>query len=242
MSITIREYALLYASFAKQILLSGLPNSFDVLKSATRRYGFERGMRMARRAKLAGDGSDFIAFLAYTDWRPDPYSGFVAEVLEKFPVYTIEVSSCAWYDTWKENELDEYCRTYCQVFEPALVQGFNLDLDFQLPRAIGLGSSNCIFIYNGLPLSLESFRRLTAMQDRLGNSCVYSWEYLTAHMYSTMAQELIRIVGQEKGSVLVKAVLQQFGYASSTDDVKTLLGYEGTDFLNVERYSTLRRR
>lgn len=242
MLFTAREYALLYASFAKQILLSKLPNSFDILKSCTRRYGFERGMRMARRAQLAGDGNDFVAFLAYTDWRPAAYSGFEAQVVPVFPVYTVEISSCEWYDTWKDFGLEDYCRTYCQVFESSLVQGFNLDLDLKLPRTIGAGSRSCVFVYNGLSFSLKSLRRLSALQDKLGSSCVYSWEFLSAHMYNTMGQELIRILGNEKGSELVKSALQHFGSCCSPDEVRTLFGYEGTDFLNIEHSTGLYKR
>ncbi|MFA9382026.1 MAG: L-2-amino-thiazoline-4-carboxylic acid hydrolase [Acetanaerobacterium sp.] len=223
MPFTTRQYALLYGYFAKFILTSGHTNSFDILKSATRRYGYERGRRMAQRAREAGDGEDFAAFLAYIDWRPGNDWNFSADMLPQFPVYSMEVTDCGWHSVWSEFGLEQYCATYCDVFETALVQGFNPELDLKLPRAMGKGDSSCVFVYNGMSFTRANLKRLTELQEKLRNSCVRSWEQHTAHMYYVMSQELIRILGQEEASTLVKKALVQFGEACTAEDVKLLL-------------------
>ncbi len=220
---TTRQYALLYAYFAKIILTSGYANSFDILKSATRRYGYERGRRMAERARECGDGDDFVAFLAYIDWRPGADWQFSGEMLPQFPVYSVEITECGLYSVWREFGLEQYCTTYCDVFETAIVQGFNPDLDLKLPRTIGNGDRSCVFVYNGMSFNRQNLKRLADLQEKLKNSCVYTWEQHTAYMYDIMSQELIRVLGQEEASALVKKVLVQFGRACSADDVKQLL-------------------
>ncbi len=222
---TTRQYALLYACFAKEILTSGYTNSFDILKSATRRYGYERGQRMAERARAAGDGDDFATFLAYIDWKPGYDWQFSGDMLPQFPVYSVEVTECGICSVWKEFGLEQYCATYCDIFETAIVQGFNPDLDLKLPRAIGKGNSCCVFVYNGMSFSRQNLKRLSDLQEKVKNAGVRTWEQHTAHMYYSMSQELARILGQEEASTLVKKVLVRFGELCSAQDVKQLLSH-----------------
>ncbi len=224
-SFSTRQYALLYAYFAKSILTSGHTNSFDILKSATRRYGYERGRRMAERAQQAGDGDDFAAFLAYIDWKPGIDWQFSGEMLPQFPVYSIEVNECGLHSVWSEFGLEQYCSMYCDVFETAIVQGFNPELDLKLPCAIGKGNRICVFVYNGMSFSRQNLKRLTDLQDKLKNTCVRTWEQHTAHLYHTFSQELVRILGQEEASAMVKKVLVSFGAVCSAQEVKQLLSH-----------------
>ncbi len=223
MAFTSVEYALLYGYFAKSILTSGNSNSFDILKSCTRRYGVERGRRMLDRARAAGDGSDFDSFIAYADWSPSHYSDFSAEVLEQFPAYSIEVRACGLYDVWCKCGLEEYCQTYCDVFETALAEGFNPDLDLKLPRAMGRQEPFCVFVYNGLSFTLSTLKRINQMQEKLQRSAIRSWEQHSAHLYVAFSQELLRIMGQEEASSLVKKTLVEFGSACSKENVQILL-------------------
>lgn len=222
---TARQYALLYACFAKIILTSGHTNSFNILKSATRRYAYERGAKMASLSHRAGDGDDFPAFLAYMDWRPGEDWQFSAEMLPQFPVYSVQLTECGLYSVWKEFGLEQYCSTYCDVFETALAQGFNQELELKVPQALGKDGRSCVFVYNGMPFNIQSLKRLTTLQDKLKKTHVRSWEQHTAHMYLSVSQELVRVLGQEEASALVKKTLVQFGKLCSAQDVKQLLDH-----------------
>lgn len=230
MQFTVKHNALMYGFFAKHILSSGLPDSFDILAEVTKRCAVERGIRMAKAAHAAGDETDMAAFIAYSEWKPAQVEDYEAEMLAEFPVYSLQVASCDWYNVWKEYDLTEYCKTYCRVFEEAVALGFNPLLDFRVPRSLLEGHSGCVFIYNGLAFNFATLKRIEALEKKRGGKNIYSWEYHTAHFYCTISRELIKRLGHERADTIIKQVLVSFGEEFSAEAVKTVTAYQNVDF------------
>jgi hypothetical protein len=120
-----QHHALLFALIAKEIVeQAGKDAGEAVLRVAVRRYGKQRGRRMAMRALANGDDLSMTSFLIYGEWRSGTGLGKHDQTVLGSDVRMV-VPRCPWTLTWMEASLSEYGRLYCLEIDKALVHGFN---------------------------------------------------------------------------------------------------------------------
>lgn len=183
------QHAVLFGLLARHTLENFGEAAPQVLERGVKRYGRERGARMAKRAAARGVQPDTVAYLAFSEWRY-PYR-FEKSVESKEPVYITLVHQCPWCWAWKEYGLQEYGPWYCRYVDEALVKGFNEELSLKVHSNLSEGAPCCRFEWQSLAMTAENAGRLQELGSRLGDSCLKDWEYHTAHLLSAMGQELL---------------------------------------------------
>jgi len=104
------HHALLFGWLSKAIIERiGQQKGQEVVSKAVRKYGEERGNRMALRATTNRQSLNIANFFVYAEYRL--ISGKMkARVTEKSRNLTLEAFRCPWCDAWREKELLPYGR------------------------------------------------------------------------------------------------------------------------------------
>ena len=193
---TERHHALLFALVAKEILRRvGMGVGEATVRAAVRRYGEQRGRRMALRAIANGDDLSMTSFLIYSEWRSKTGHG-QSELTKEGPDARLVVPQCPWALTWMDSDLSQYGRLYCQEIDKALVRGFNPDLIIDVNRTQTNDSEPCDFLYHQAALSSrDALAYIREKSASLAGRTVMSWDYHCGHLYKTF----LRIVTEELG-------------------------------------------
>jgi hypothetical protein len=142
------HHALLFGLVTKEIFERvGNETGGSALRAAVRRYGEQRGRRMALRAQTNGEELSMTNFLIYGEWRSGTGLG-QHELSKEGPDVRMVVTRCPWALTWMEADLSPYGRLYCQEIDQALVRGFNPDLIIDVNRTQTNDGEPCDFLYH----------------------------------------------------------------------------------------------
>ncbi len=225
------HHAILFGFIAKEIISSCDQVGINALKQAVRRYGKERGQRMAQRAILHGDKLTMENYLAYGEW----ISGsepMVSNVVKIAPNLITHVQRCPWVDAWKKENILEFGKIYCAEIDEALLEGFNPNLTLKIHSTLSFGAKYCEFEYCNVALTPTVQKFIDEKKARLGKSRIKSWEYHTAHLYYTLLNELQKECGEDGKTAVIHA-LARFGKKFGQNFQHTLLSYNNIDFTTI---------
>lgn len=219
MSLGPSHHAALFAWIAREVLQRGGEAGEALVRAGVRRYGQERGRRMALRAMAAGHPLDMTHYLAYGEWRAAPGES-VRRLLQEAPHAHMEIVRCPWHACWQALGLAALGRLYCQEIDLALVRGFNPALVLEVKRLLTEGAPCCEFIFRGADLT----RPVT-----LPVVTVMPWDYHLGHLYWTLYRVVAAALG-DTGEQAMQAALAAFAAhygASAADQVEA---HQATDF------------
>jgi hypothetical protein len=228
-----RHHALLFAWISKAVFeRTDEKEARAIIRKAVRRYGEERGGRMAMRAKANGHKLSMINFMTYGEWRAAPGEQ-VQEVIAKTPHFVAHVQKCPWHAAWVEEGLLPYGHLYCLEVDEALVRGFNPELRIEVNGTLSQGEGHCEFVFQGANLGLINtllmgYRRSVKPAD----SGVMPWAYHMGHLYSTMSD----VIGEELGEMgveVMETAMQNFSEAFGDEEAQMVKAYEGIDFTKL---------
>ncbi|QEE15164.1 L-2-amino-thiazoline-4-carboxylic acid hydrolase [Promethearchaeum syntrophicum] len=230
------HHAILFGYIAKEIISSYDQKGIYALKQAIRRYGKERGQRMAQRAIFNGDELSMENFLAYGEWIPGS-EPMVSTVVKTTPNLITHIQRCPWVDAWNQENLLEFGKIYCSVIDEALVNGFNSDLTLKIHSTLSFGDNNCEFEYCNVALTPEVQKSIDEKKIQLGKSRLKSWEYHTAHLYFTLLNELQKEFGEDVKTIVINA-LAKFAKNFGQNLQNVVLSYNNIDFTTIHYPTT----
>lgn len=214
------HHALLFAWMARDsISLVGGENASPVLQRAIRRYGEQRGHRMALRAQSNKHDLSMLSWLAYPEWKAGK-GETVMNIVQKRPAVRIRIPVCPWYTTWKNEGLMEYGRYYCEEIDTSVVRGFNPELHIDVNEIKPHGAEECDMVFYGAdlsPINMITFLMRKFVATR--NHSIMPWEYHIGHVYKTIGEELISAFGDQGRKACETAIetfAQRFGDSAAT--------------------------
>ncbi len=228
------HHALLFGWLSRAVIETvGEPKGKAVVSRALRRYGEERGKRMALRARAKRQPLDVANLFVYAEYRPISVK-MKAKVAEKSANFTLEVSRCPWCDAWKENGLLTFGRLYCLDIDQAVLRGFNPDLKMDVEGTVSNGAPRCRLVYHGA--NLTRFRYLFALGYQRtinpGKKVVMPWEYHTGHLCKTLEASFIEDLG-ESGRKVSESALREFSQRYGESAAQKVLAFRSTDFNTI---------
>lgn len=214
---TARHHALLFAWMARALIARvGAEKGEAVMRQAVRRYGEERGHRMALRAEADGERLSMVNYLAYGEWSAD--AGEIEQAIaEEGADVRMTVHRCPWHAAWVENNLMRYGRLYCLEIDEALVRGFNATLRLDVARTRPNDGESCEFV----------FREVDGRGPRRGR--VMPWAYHVGHLYKTVGKVMAQEVGTAGREVATEA-LEAFAERYGEEAAEVVLGYADVGF------------
>jgi len=214
------HHALLFAWLARAVVRRvGEARGEAVIRRGARRYGEQRGHRMALRAEAGGWPLDMNAYRAYGEWRA-PEGSTAAEMVRETPDPVQHVLECPWHRAWEDQELMPFGRLYCLEIDHALARGFDPELRLGVNSIKSNGDGFCEFVYHGADLK-------SGIQPM--ETAVMSWEYHLGHLYKTMGEVIVEELG-EGGAEALREGLREFAACYGQPAARVVQVYAGADF------------
>lgn len=224
------HHALLFGWLAQAVIARvGQEQGEGIVRDAVRRYGEERGRRMALRAQLNGHALTPASYLAYGEWSASPGSASM-EVIAKAPDLIDRVHRCAWHSAWEAEGLMRYGRLYCMEIDRALMRGFNPELVLEVNGTLSDSAPYCEFVFRGARLSgLRLVQYLYRKRFRPGKAAVMPWSYHLGHLFTTMEAVIVAALGK-LGEEAIAAGLDAFRQRYGEQATEEILAFRGVDF------------
>jgi hypothetical protein len=222
MSILFTEttHALLFAWVTRAVVReAGRERGEQVIHLAVRRYGEQRGRRMAARARRDGVELSMAAFLAYTEYR------LVTDLRKQElsqsgqDVHTTMLQ-CPWDQTWKQNGLIEYGRLYCREIDHAVLRGFNPALRLEVNHTLA---------NDGLPCETTFFAGAASPSPQPSQPFARPWDYHVGHLYASLCAVLKQELG-EAGARAAQEGLQELAARFGSEATRLVSDYLEVDF------------
>jgi hypothetical protein len=238
---TAAHHGLMMAWIARQVCQRIGPVKGEILiRKAIRRYGEERGQRMALRAQADGKELSTLNYMIYGEW--STAEGEMEQKLEQNNHHNMRmiVERCPWHATWMENDLLEFGRLYCLEIDLALLRGFNPELHLDILKTQTNDLKPCDFIFHGSPLSLSnSIALMVGTRLRPGKKVILPWEYHVSHLYKTMNSVISAEMGLA-GHEAAEAALQEFAARFGEEAAQIVRSYQQTDFTRLPENTILK--
>ncbi|HOO12563.1 MAG TPA: L-2-amino-thiazoline-4-carboxylic acid hydrolase [Bacillota bacterium] len=219
-----KHHAFISACFYKELMERCPGNGEATFVLATRRYGEQRGSRMAQRAIRDGRELDFAAYCAYGEWSYTEehfLKGRHMEVVSKSPDYHYYVYECPWHDQYAEMNLIDGACIYCAHIDLSIARGFNPDLTFEV-RSTLHKDGRCDFVLKDAYLEEKGYT-----VDK--SKTQMPFEYHCGHIFKTFS-DIVKSIHGEKGREICEKVAEEFGRAYGKDMAKVIISYEDVDF------------
>ncbi|MGD2148656.1 MAG: L-2-amino-thiazoline-4-carboxylic acid hydrolase [Anaerolineae bacterium] len=211
------QHALLFAWLSEAVLARvGREAGETLMRRAVRRYGEERGRRMALRAEADGEPLSMANFMAYGELPATPEA---FESTSEAGEGTIRktIVTCPWHSAWAEHDLMMHGRLYCLEIDQALVRGFNPALRLDV---------NCTQPNDGVPCE---FVFHDVSEPGLERGRVMPWAYHLGHLYWTMGGVIVKALGAA-GETARGEALARFGERYGEEAARVVSAYWGIDF------------
>jgi len=230
-----KTHAILFALIARQVITRyGDEAGVTCLRKALRRYGEQRGRRMAMRALANGDALTMFNFLVYGEWRNATAGGEIERAEDETDI-RMTIRRCPWADAWIETELLQYGRYYCQEIDAALLRGFNPQLRIEVSATLSNEGTPCEFIYHqAVQEAGQGLAVIGEKAARLESQRVAPWEYHCGHLYQACSLAAGEDFGAP-GRVIVQSGLVEFGLRFGGSASGTIADYLKTNFDKLPR-------
>lgn len=222
--IGLEQHALIIAWLAQETIQRYGERGEAAIREGVRRYGRERGRRMAARARAAGKPLDVIGFLAFGEIDT---SGNTWKVARTAPFLEMQALQCAWHDAWEKHHLLDAGRFYCLEVDDAIMHGFDPDFRFQVEGTLSNGAPLCRFLYYGGKMNYWNQLRLAWYKRQAGNRCRRPFAFHVLHYYRTLARTLRDAFGMD-GEIIGARCAAKFKdeFGVSMEEIEAVWGGE----------------
>jgi hypothetical protein len=230
------HHALLFAWMVREIIgRAGEKAAAPAIGEAVRRYGRQRGARMAMRAEGNGHERTMMNYLVYGEWKAGKEE-MKTTIVEKKPRVKVKIPRCPWHTAWKDHDLMKYGRYYCLDIDKAVLEGYNPALRLEVNEIKPDGAAECDMVFHELRLTpFEMMKFLYRKLVRPGGSALMPWEYHTGHIYRTVGDVFIEFF-KDKGREARTAALGAFAARYGEDSAGIVRGYEHFDFDRLPKH------
>lgn len=228
----IENQAMMFALLCKYTVLAKGEEGRKVIQEGMKRYGRERGVRMAMRARANGDPVTLWTNQSYGEWKPDFAGQMQFGTVHTEPTLVTYISKCAWCEAWKKYDILEYGREYCVNVDAAVYEGYGCGAKCTpVTTAMSWGGDCCQFDW-GLPLTEDEVQKIAGKKAELGTTAMKDFAYHTAHIYCAITDTICKAFPGESHEIIDKAVsdyIDLFG----REEFDALLEYSPEDFQTV---------
>ena len=217
------HHALLFAWIAQEVIQHvGDTLGQPAVRKAVRKYGEQRGSRMAQRVIKDGLLLNMTSYMAYGEWRAEA-DEFNSTLEAQDGTPHSLVYRCPWHEAWKENGVNAAGRLYCMEIDTSLARGFQPELRLEVTGTRSNGAEACEFIYH--QADLDELQQLQVDKTQT----VMDWSYHLGHLYKTMTEVLTAELGQV-GQISVQAAFAKFTARYGESAAELVESYQAVDF------------
>lgn len=227
---TARHHALLFSCIAKSVIQNlGEEKGETLIRKGVRKYGEQRGKRMALRAGKYGHKLTMDNYFAYSEWEV-PKHEMDFKMMQRNPHVRLNIYKCPWYMTWKENDHLEYGKYFCREIDEALVRGFNPALVIEVNSTQTNDHKPCDFLFREAGFSILKLVGVVYKKSvRPGKKAILPWDYHAGHLYKAMA-DVMEQACSDKSDEMMADALNDFALFFDEKHILAIKQYQATDF------------
>lgn len=219
------HHALLFAWMAKAVCeQAGDERGEAIIRLAVRRYGEERGRRMAAKARANGHALDMIDYFAYGEFKTSP--GAMSQTLTGRGLDLVLLNTkCPWYAAWDENGLMKWGCLYCREIDSAVARGFNPELKLDVIGTRSNGNETCDFIFHDAKTGVRNGLRLIFRKAfKPGAKAIEGWDFHAGHLFTALEKAIVGELG-ESGDAAVESALNAFAERYGEEARRRVIAY-----------------
>jgi len=138
-------FAQFFCIITREIITQFGEKGREVLESAVKKYGQERGRRIADLVSSLGKELNLKNFFIYGDLDSRDVLKYKPKIVDGN--FELLIRNCVFANACRDWNLEEYGKIYCQYIDQAILRGYNPDLKLELPSRMMLGDKKCHFRY-----------------------------------------------------------------------------------------------
>lgn len=222
----------MFAILSKEIISQeGRTNGEIIISNGIKKYGNQRGHRMALRAINNGDDLSLWNYLAYQEWKV-PKRDLKKTIKFDTEYVHSHFLKCPWVVYWNKHNVLEYGKLFCPNTDYALFEGFNPAINIQLIKNRANGDECCDFHFINVTFSFLSAIKMLLKRIKLGNAVIMPWEYHTAHILFIFKEILMEELGVQ-GDQIISNVQNEFSKIFSNEAMASIMKYKNNNFNTV---------
>lgn len=138
-------FAQLFCVIAEVIISEFGDKGREVMGDAVKKYGEERGRRIAEIVKSQGKELDLKNFFIYSDLDAKSTLKYTPKIVDG----NLEIvgRDCVFCNGCKEWDKVEYGQIYCEYIDISILKGYNPNLKIEVPSTLTKGNKRCILRY-----------------------------------------------------------------------------------------------
>lgn len=231
------HHALLFAFTAREaIRVYGAAGS-EAITDAVKRYGLQRGRRMAMRARIDCNPINAMTYEMYSEWACFPGQvECTADVCDG--VCRLHYSRCPWYTEWKHFDLLPYGKLYCAHIDDAILEGFGLH-EGRLTSSRIDHHQYCELEFHDPVYTEENNAFYAAEREKLGTKAIMPWEYHVGHLFACLKYSLVQRFGAGSEQIIEKA-LKDYSTQFGEGALRLIPEWADLDFNELPAYKSYR--
>ncbi len=229
MPFSVEHHALLIGWINREVIHRfGNDEGVKTVLEATQRYALQRGRRMAMRVTAHGRKLTGLNYLCYGEWTTER-GKMKTKIIDRSPKLKVHAVKCPWDSFWREHNLLEFGKYFCQVADSALYQGYNPLLNLDVNGTRTNGDPYCEFVFHDISVTWKKLLAFILRKTLLTKKVVMPWEYHTGHIFKTFAETISAAFGKE-GEEMMSNVLSEFEGYFGHEAKMIVEQYQTTDF------------
>lgn len=138
-------FAQLFCTIAENVIREFGDKGKDIIAISVRKYGEERGKRIAELVKSLGKELTLKNFFIYSDLDAKSTLKYKPKIVNgNLEIIGRECVFCNACQDW--NKL-EYGKIYCEYIDTSILKGYNPNLKIEVPSTLTSGGKKCILRY-----------------------------------------------------------------------------------------------
>jgi len=138
-------FAQFFCIIAREVINEFGEDGKKVIESAVKKYGEERGRRIAELVQSLGKELSLKNFFIYGDLDSRSITKYKPKLVDGN--FELNIRDCVFCNSCKDWNLEDYGKIYCQYVDKAILRGYNPDLKLEIPSRMMFGDKNCHFRY-----------------------------------------------------------------------------------------------
>jgi len=138
-------FAQLFCTIAEVIISEFADKGREAMVNAVKKYGEERGRRIAEIVKSQGKELNLKNFFIYSDLDAKSTLKYTPKIVDG----NLEIvgRDCVFCNGCKEWEKVEYGQIYCEYIDTSILKGYNPNLKIEVPSTLTKGNKRCVLRY-----------------------------------------------------------------------------------------------
>jgi len=139
-------FARLFCTVSEEVITKFGEEGRKAIIDAVKQFGIRRGKEIAELVKSKGKELTLKNFMVYNTFDSSDTAKYKINIIDGN--VEVVIRSCIFCEGCEDWDKKEFGKIYCEYIDEAIMEGYNLDIKFELVSSLTRGEKRCIQRYN----------------------------------------------------------------------------------------------